>query len=95
MPGKPMSPLPLDGAARLFRILGDETRLRILKLLEQNTNLCVSDLCEILGESQPAVSHHLSMLSKAGLVSFRRDGKHNFYYLAMEQVRPLIKPIKI
>jgi ArsR family transcriptional regulator len=41
--------------------------------------LHVSALCERLGQSQPAVSHHLALLRVAGLIHSRRDGKHNFY----------------
>jgi ArsR family transcriptional regulator len=41
----------------------------------------VSALCHMLGQSQPAVSHHLTLLRMAGLVGFRRDGKFNYYRL--------------
>jgi ArsR family transcriptional regulator len=59
--------------------LSDETRLRILHYLMQTEELHVRALCDLLGQSQPAVSHHLALLRVAGLIESRRDGKHNFY----------------
>ena len=64
---------------RIFKLLSDETRLRILYRLSQAEELHVRALCELLQLSQPAVSHHLGMLRNAGIVDPRRDGKHNFY----------------
>jgi ArsR family transcriptional regulator len=65
----------------LFKLLADETRLRILFLLQQRRELNVRTLCQILGQSQPAVSHHLALLRTSGLIEMRRAGKHNFYRL--------------
>jgi len=67
--------------APLFKLLADETRLRILQLLSQEKEIHVRALCERLGQSQPAVSHHLALLREAGLIDVRREGKHNFYRL--------------
>jgi DNA-binding transcriptional ArsR family regulator len=64
---------------QVFKLLSDETRLRILLYLARERELHVTALCEKLGQSQPAVSHHLALLRVAGLIEARRDGKHNFY----------------
>jgi len=64
---------------QVARLLSDETRLRILFLLAQNGELHVTDLCERLGQSQPAVSHHLALMRVSGLIEARREAKHNFY----------------
>jgi DNA-binding transcriptional ArsR family regulator len=56
--------------------------------------MSVKALGEEVGVSQPVVSHHLTLLRLGGLVVFRRDGKHNFYSLASEYVRPLLQPVK-
>lgn len=66
---------------QLFKLLADETRLRILHFLMQQEELNVRTLCELLEQSQPAVSHHLALLRGAGVIECRRDGKHNFYHL--------------
>jgi len=65
----------------IFRAFADATRLRILNLLIEG-ELCVCDLCEVLGEIQPKISRHLAYLRSAGLVSVREQGKWKFYALA-------------
>ena len=66
---------------QLFKLLADETRLRIIYFLMQQEELNVRTLCDLLEQSQPAVSHHLALLRVAGIIECRRDGKHNFYHL--------------
>jgi ArsR family transcriptional regulator len=63
----------------VFGLLCDETRLRILLHLAHDGELDVNTLCGRLHQSQPAVSHHLGLMRMAGIVEFRRDGKHNYY----------------
>lgn len=62
----------------VFKALSDETRLRILKLLEKG-ELCVCDIVAALGLIQPKVSFHLSALKEAGLVKDRKEGKWIHY----------------
>lgn len=64
---------------QVFKLLSDETRLRILLYLAREGELHVTALCKKLKQSQPAVSHHLALLRVAGLIEARRDGKHNYY----------------
>lgn len=64
---------------QVFKLLSDETRLRVLLYLAREGELHVTALCSKLGQSQPAVSHHLALLRVAGLIEARRDGKHNYY----------------
>src|ERR1051326_8493845 len=68
-------------SAALFRLLGDEARLRILRLLDAE-RLNVSELTSILGIAQSGVSRHLGLLKEAGLVDERRDGGYTFFRLA-------------
>jgi len=75
---------------QVSRLLSDETRLRILFFLAQNHELHVSDLCERLGLSQPAVSHHLALLRVSGLIEARREGKHNFYSIRSDAFGDLL-----
>ena len=76
--------------AQVFKLLSDETRLRILFYLAQNNELHVTDLCNRLGQSQPAVSHHLALLRVSGLIESRREGKHNFYSVQTEHFGDLL-----
>jgi ArsR family transcriptional regulator len=76
--------------AQVFKLLSDETRLRILFYLAQNVELHVTDLCNRLGQSQPAVSHHLALLRVSGLIESRREGKHNFYSVRTDHFGELL-----
>ena len=69
-------------APDLFAAFAHQTRLRILNLLLEQKEICVCDLCEVLGEPQPKVSRHLAILRGAGLVQVRSEGKWKFYGLA-------------
>lgn len=68
----------LNQLTTLFRALSDETRLRILKLLEHG-ELCVCDIVAALDMIQPKVSFHLGVLKEAGLIKDRKQGKWIHY----------------
>jgi ArsR family transcriptional regulator len=68
---------------RLFRALGDETRLRIVALLSHG-ELCVCHLEKALDLSQPNVSRQLGILRMAGVVDARREGTWVYYALAVQ-----------
>jgi DNA-binding transcriptional ArsR family regulator len=68
----------IQDVAKLFRILGDGTRLRILLELQKGQQN-VGQLCRKLSVPQPTVSHHLSLLRMGELVKTRRSGKEVFY----------------
>lgn len=75
---------------KLFKLLSDETRLKILLYLTKEEELHVRALCDLLGQSQPAVSHHLALLRVAELADSRREGKHNFYRLVPHRFQQLL-----
>jgi ArsR family transcriptional regulator len=75
----------------VFKLLADKSRLKIVLALAEDGELHVSALCDMLGQSQPAVSHHLTLMRMVGLVGYRRDGKHNYYHLASDHVRDLFE----
>lgn len=76
--------------AETFRVLADPTRVRILYLLSQ-AELCVHDLAQLLGITQPAASHHLRILRMQGLVRTRREGRAIYYALDDEHVVELFR----
>jgi ArsR family transcriptional regulator len=78
---------------KVFKLLSDETRLRILLYLTRQDELHVRALCDILGQSQPAVSHHLALLRVAGLIESRREGKHNFYRVLPQRFQELLNTV--
>ncbi|MDD5760114.1 MAG: metalloregulator ArsR/SmtB family transcription factor [Desulfobulbaceae bacterium] len=69
----------------LFKALTEETRLRILALLEKG-ELCVCDLIAALQIPQSTVSRHLALLRNAGWVTDRRQGLWMYYRLADEEI---------
>lgn len=71
----------LDTTLNIFRAIGEETRLRTMVLLMRG-ELTVSELTQILGQSQPRVSRHLKILADAGLVERYREGSWMFYRAA-------------
>lgn len=75
-----------------LRLLADETRLRLLLLL-QRSELSVVELQEILGMGQSRISTHLAQLRRARLVQDRRAGKNIYYALTKEAARPELEPI--
>ena len=79
-----------DELLKVFKLLSDRTRLRIVLYLVREQELHVSALCLRLGQSQPAVSHHLGLLKDAGLIEPRRQGKYNFYSLCRTQISRVI-----
>jgi ArsR family transcriptional regulator len=90
-PPLPVSDALLEDLKNLFKLLADESRLRIVLALAQEGKMHVSALCQRLGcPSQPAVSHHLTLMRSLGLVDFNRSGRHNYYHLASGYFRRLL-----
>ena len=80
----------IDATARLFRVLGDPARLRILNALATNGEpVCVCHLIEPLGLTQPTVSHHLKTLTDAGLLDREQRGKWAYFSLRSEAAERL------
>ena len=71
----------MDGLVAMLRAAGDPTRLRLLLLLRQ-AELTVSELIEIVGQSQPRVSRHLKLLGEAGLLERFKEGSWVLYRAA-------------
>src|SRR4029077_17781832 len=86
-----ISPTTIADLADVFGLLADKSRLKILLALADAGEMHVSALCGLLEQSQPAVSHHLTLLRAQKLVGYRREGKHNFYRVDSERVRHLLE----
>ena len=80
-----------DELAGVFRALGDPGRLRLLSFLgsQPRGEACVCNLTEPLGLSQPTVSHHLKVLTDAGLLERERRGTWMYYRLRLERLGEL------
>jgi len=80
--------IPSAGVVAVFKALGDPTRVRIIHLLAQ-AELYVHDLAQLLGTTQPTMSHHLKLLRMLQLVRTRRAGRAVYYSLDDEHVLEL------
>lgn len=69
--------------ARVFKALGDPTRVRLISLIAaaDGAEACICDLTEPVGLSQPTVSHHMRLLAEAGLVTREQRGRWAYYRL--------------
>ncbi|UOQ84141.1 ArsR/SmtB family transcription factor [Gracilibacillus salinarum] len=72
--------MEIEKAAIMLKLLGDKTRLTMVKLLEHN-DCCVCEFVEIFNTSQPSISQHLRKLRDVGLVKEERRGQWIFYSL--------------
>lgn len=81
----------ISNLTSVFKLLADKSRLKIVLALAQQGPTHVSALCQLLGQTQPAVSHHLTLMRIVGLVGYDRNGKHNFYYLASDYLSELFE----
>ena len=72
-----------DEAALIFRALGDETRLRIVGMLEEH-ELCAADLLKSVSIVQSTLSHHMKILCDSGAVNCRREGRWSYYSINAE-----------
>lgn len=65
----------LKKITKVLKAMSDEKRIRILYLLNERKNLCVCEIREIIGLSQPTISSHLKILENNELIVFRKEGK--------------------
>lgn len=72
--------------AQVFKALGDPTRVRLVSLIAaaDGAEACICDLTGPVGLSQPTVSHHMRLLTEAGLVTREQRGKWAYYRLVDE-----------
>jgi ArsR family transcriptional regulator len=77
--------------AAAFKVLADPVRLRLLSLIAAASNgeACACDLVEPVRKSQPTVSHHLSTLTEAGLITREKRGKWAWYRVVPERLAVL------
>lgn len=79
--GSVISVADAERTARVFKALGDPTRVRLLSLIAASDDgeACICDLTEPVGLSQPTVSHHMKQLVDAGLATREQRGRWAYY----------------
>ena len=81
----------LERIAYILKTVAHPLRLGIIHLLEQNTRLSVSEICESMGSEQSLTSHHLQNMRLKGLLSVKRDGRNMFYSLKERDISLIIE----
>ena len=64
----------LKKITKILKALADESRIRIVALLKERNGLCVCEITEIIGLSQPTISSHLKKLQDAEIITYFKDG---------------------
>jgi ArsR family transcriptional regulator len=89
----PMSRAEAERMAGALRVLADPVRLQIVSLLAGAEEACVCDLTLSAGVSQPTVSHHMKVLSEAGLVERDQRGRWAYYRLRPEPLEAVAEAL--
>lgn len=89
--GSALSEAEAEDLAAAFKVLADPARLRLLSMIAAASDgeACACDLVEPVGRSQPTVSHHLALLTEAGLVTREKRGKWAWYRVVPERLAVL------
>jgi ArsR family transcriptional regulator len=82
-----LDPAAAGRLARIFKALGDPTRVRLLSLIAASGEACICELTDPVGLSQPTVSHHMKQLVDAGLVTREQRGKWAYYRVIDDALR--------
>lgn len=85
-----LSPIQAGGLASVFKVLANDTRLRLLHALVKSDELCVTDLATAIGMKPQAVSNQLQRLHDLGIIASRREGNNVYYRLVDLCVRSLL-----
>lgn len=75
--------------SNILALAGNEVRLKIVYLLEEENELCPCDLSDILGMSIPAISQHLRKLKDGNIVATRKEGQTIYYSLTQDHLKIL------
>jgi ArsR family transcriptional regulator len=83
----------LAQSAAVLAALGDQTRLKMVRLLAGHEALCVCELQQAFDLGQPTISHHLRILREAGIVDVARRGTWAYYSLRRDALQRLVRDL--
>jgi ArsR family transcriptional regulator len=82
----------LEFKSRIFKVIGDANRLKVLEILRSGKN-CQCDIIPMIAQSQSTVSRHLKLLEAAGLIKSQKEGTKTYYQVVDEEIFNLIDAI--
>lgn len=85
-----LTPIQAGGLAAVFKVMANDTRLRLLHAIVRADEVCVTDLAAAVGMKPQAVSNQLQRLSDLGILTHRREGKSIIYRLVDPCVMTLL-----
>jgi len=84
--------LSLSYSTKIFKALSEEPRVRIINLIQNHGEMCISDIEQIVGFTQTKTSRHMSYLKNAGIAGFKKSDQYIFYFIN-EEVQDLLNHI--
>ncbi len=87
--GEPMSKADAEQLAGVLKAVAHPARLQLLSIIKSNGEACACDLTEPIGLSQPTVSHHLKLLTEAGLIEREQRGTWAWFRVNPDRLRDL------
>lgn len=84
--------LSLSYSSKIFKALSEEPRVRILNLLQNHGEMCISDIEQILDYTQTKTSRHMAYLKNAGIVGFKKSDQWIFYFI-QDEVQGILSQI--
>lgn len=84
--------LSLSYSTKIFKALSEEPRIRIINLLQNHGEMCISDIEQILDYTQTKTSRHMTYLKNSGIVGFRKADQWIFYFI-LDEVQGLLGQI--
>lgn len=87
--GPTLTEADADELAGVLKALADPIRLKLVNIIASSGEACACDLPALLDRSQPTISHHLSILAKAGVLTREQRGKWAWFTLSQERLTEL------
>jgi ArsR family transcriptional regulator, arsenate/arsenite/antimonite-responsive transcriptional repressor len=87
--------MTLKQIAKIAKALSDETRLHIYQAITEAEEVNCGDICSVQKVGSPSVSHHLRILSEAGLVDSRRQGQFIYYHALPETLKEFNRQLNL
>lgn len=83
----------LDECMEVLRALSDRTRQEIISIFAEKGEACAGDIAAHFTLSRPAISHHLNLMRRSGLLTARKDGKEVYYSFNKDYVTGLLEAL--
>lgn len=88
------NPYTTKDLIKMMKLMGDESRFRLMELISKEKPMMGKELAEALGVSTPTISHHIEQLKEAGLINEERQKQYKYYTLQKENMRKFLETVK-